>query len=72
MGLVEGRPLQRLGQPLLRRWWAHGSGRSGALSRKPFPSIREGREVHLCWLLGEPEVQFWHEVDAGFPGRQPL
>ena len=37
-----------------------------------FPSLREGREVYLCWRLGEPEVAFWHELDAGFGGRQPL
>jgi hypothetical protein len=37
-----------------------------------FPTIWEGREVFLCWKLGEPEVEFWHEIDAGFAGRQPL
>ena len=37
-----------------------------------FPTIWEGREVFLCWQLGESEVEFWHEVDAGFAGRQPL
>jgi len=37
-----------------------------------FPSLREGREVYLCWRLGEPEVAFWHEPDAGFGGRRPL
>jgi hypothetical protein len=37
-----------------------------------FPSLREGREVFLCWRLGEPEVMFWHDVDAGFAGRQPI
>ena len=37
-----------------------------------FPSLREGREVYLCWRLGEEEVAFWHELDAGFSGRQPL
>jgi hypothetical protein len=37
-----------------------------------FPTIWEGREVYLCWRLGEREVNFWHEVDAGFAGRQPL
>jgi hypothetical protein len=37
-----------------------------------FPSEMGGRPVLLCWRLGEPEVQFWHEVDAGFAGRQPL
>lgn len=37
-----------------------------------FPSEIGGRPVLLCWRLGEPEVQFWHEVDAGYAGRQPL
>jgi hypothetical protein len=37
-----------------------------------FPSLIEGRVVFLCWKLGEPEVMHWHEVDAGFAGRQPI
>jgi hypothetical protein len=37
-----------------------------------FYSIMDGREVLLCWRLGEPEIQFWHDVDAGFAGRKPL
>jgi hypothetical protein len=37
-----------------------------------FWSIMDGREVLLCWRLGEPEVQYWHEVNAGFAGRKPL
>ena len=38
-----------------------------------FPSFRGGRVVLLCWQLGEgDEVQWWHDVDAGFAGRQPL
>jgi hypothetical protein len=37
-----------------------------------FPSEREGRVVYLCWRLGEPEVLYWHPVDAGYAGRQPL
>jgi hypothetical protein len=37
-----------------------------------FPSIREGREVFLCWEEGEDEIGFWHDVDAGYGGRQPL
>lgn len=37
-----------------------------------FPSDMNGRRVLLCWRLGEPEVQYWHEVDAGYAGRQPL
>ena len=37
-----------------------------------FPGERDGRPVYLCWQLGEPEVRFWHELDAGFLGRQPI
>lgn len=37
-----------------------------------FPSELDGRRVLLCWRLGEPSVQFWHDLDAGFAGRQPL
>jgi len=37
-----------------------------------FPAVMEGRPVYLCWKLGEPEVLHWHDVDAGFSGRQPL
>ncbi len=37
-----------------------------------FLSLRDDREVHLCWVYGEPSIEFWHEVDTGFAGRQPL
>ncbi len=37
-----------------------------------FPSLRNGRVVYLCWRQGEPEVAHWHEIDAGFAGRQRL
>ena len=37
-----------------------------------FPSEMGGRRVMLCWRLGEPDVQFWHDEDAGYAGRQPL
>ena len=38
-----------------------------------FPSMREGRTVLLCWQLGErEEIEYWHETEAGFAGRQPL
>jgi hypothetical protein len=37
-----------------------------------FPAMLDDRVVFLCWQLGEPEVHFWHEVDAGFSGRQSL
>ena len=37
-----------------------------------FPSEVNGRPVLLCWQLGEESVQYWHEEDAGFAGRQPV
>ena len=38
-----------------------------------FPSERDGRVVLLCWQLGEPEtIEWWHELETGFAGRQPL
>ena len=37
-----------------------------------FPAWMNGHEVYLCWRLGEPEVAHWHELDAGFAGRQKL
>jgi hypothetical protein len=37
-----------------------------------FPCKMEDREVYLCWRLGEPEVAYWHELDAGFAGRRRL
>lgn len=37
-----------------------------------FPSLLDGRVVFLCWKLGETEVMHWHEVDAGYAGRQAL
>jgi len=38
-----------------------------------FPSLRDGRVVLLCWQLGDgDQVEWWHDVDAGFAGRTPL
>jgi hypothetical protein len=37
-----------------------------------FPSLLDGDEVYLCWLLGETSVGHWHAVESGFGGRQPL
>ena len=37
-----------------------------------FPAVMDGRPVFLCWKLGEPEVLHWHDLEAGFRGRQPL
>ena len=37
-----------------------------------FLSLREGREVYLCWRFDEPDVAHWHDLEAGFAGRQPI
>jgi hypothetical protein len=37
-----------------------------------FPSLRDGREVYLCWEEGEDAIRYWHEPEAGFAGRRPL
>jgi hypothetical protein len=35
-----------------------------------FVGLKDGREIYLCWKYGEGEIQFWHEIEAGFAGRQ--
>ncbi len=37
-----------------------------------FPSLRDGREIYLCWKLGEKRIEYWHGVDEGFAGRKLL
>jgi hypothetical protein len=37
-----------------------------------FPSEMDGRRVLLCWRLGEPSVQYWHDEQGGYAGRRPL
>jgi len=37
-----------------------------------FPALKDGREVYLCWQYGEGEIAFWHEIEAGFAGRQSI
>ncbi len=37
-----------------------------------FPTLLGGREVYLCWKLGEVGIHWWHEIEGGFAGRQPL
>jgi hypothetical protein len=50
----------------------------GVILRSPqeglvdFPARLDGRDIHLCWKFNEPEVLYWHELDAGYAGRQPL
>lgn len=37
-----------------------------------FPHLREGREVFLCWELDEDDIEFWHDIDTGYAGRERL
>jgi hypothetical protein len=37
-----------------------------------FPARHRGRDVLLCWQVGEPEVAYWHGADEGYAGRKPL
>ena len=37
-----------------------------------FPCMLDGRVVLLCWRLGESEILYWHDLESGFAGRQPL
>ncbi len=37
-----------------------------------FPAMRDGKEVFLCWKNPETEIRYWHDLDTGFAGRQPL
>jgi hypothetical protein len=51
---------------------------SGIVLRDPtrglidFPALHLGKTVHLCWQLGEDELDWWHFPEEGFAGRQPL
>jgi hypothetical protein len=37
-----------------------------------FPALMDRREVYLCWELGEDEVAYWHGLEGGYGGREPL
>jgi hypothetical protein len=37
-----------------------------------FPALRDGREVYLCLEDGEDEIGFWHDLETGFGGREPI
>ena len=37
-----------------------------------FPALKDGREVYLCWKYGEEDITFWHEIEAGYAGRQSI
>ena len=43
-----------------------------AIGLVDFIGSHEGREICLCWKLGEAKIGYWHELNAGFAGRQPI
>jgi hypothetical protein len=65
----DGRRLRELVEELRALGVTPTSGSEGLID---FPAILAGRKIFLCWKLGESEVLFWHEADAGFCQRKPL
>jgi hypothetical protein len=58
---------------LIRRIHALGCQlKDPAVGLIDFPALRDGREILLCWRLGEDGIHWWHETTTGFQGRQPL
>ncbi len=49
--------------------WSCATSTPASATSRP---LREGREVYLCWRVGEERIEWWHETDAGFAGRRPL
>ncbi|MEO5802102.1 MAG: DUF2203 domain-containing protein [Verrucomicrobiota bacterium] len=37
-----------------------------------FPALKNGREIFLCWEKDEDKIEFWHDLDSGYPGRERL
>lgn len=37
-----------------------------------FLARRQGRQVYICWRYGEDELTYWHDIQAGFAGRQQI
>jgi hypothetical protein len=65
----DGRRLRDYVEELTKLGLEPKNGQEGLVD---FPTLIDGREAYLCWKLDEPEVLYWHEMDAGFAGRQPL
>ncbi len=75
-GGAEGKEFWEALQMLRRE--VEGLNDQGIVLRDPesglvdFPARRDGREIFLCWRLGEERVGYWHGPDSGFAGRKPL
>jgi hypothetical protein len=59
-------------------FWIHQIKNMGVLLKDAdqglcdFPYMRGGRVVYLCWQLGEDQIEYWHDIETGFAGREPL
>jgi hypothetical protein len=68
-----GKPLRQVAREALKRLEAWGiEVKDAERGLIDFYHRREGELVYLCYLPGEPTVDFWHPLDAGFAGRQPI
>jgi hypothetical protein len=74
-----GPPLSTAGAAIIRAQSAIVAIQSyGAELKDPatglldFPAMRDGSVVYLCWRYGEPRIGFWHPLETGIAGRQPL
>jgi len=76
---VGGEPVHRLIKMLVQRQQTLGEFRQRQIQVKDlrrglvdFPSVRQGREVFLCWEKDEEDIEFWHELETGYAGRERL
>lgn len=65
----DGRRLRDYVEELTKLGLEPKNGQEGLVD---FPTLIDGREAYLCWKLDEPEILYWHDLDAGFAGRQHL
>ncbi len=60
-------------QELINQIQAHGCElKDPTLGLLDFRAMRDDRIVYLCWKLGEDTIAYWHELETGYAGRQPL
>ena len=60
-------------EALLRQLYAMGvEVKDPSTGLIDFRSLRGGKEIYLCWRLGEGQIAWWHDLESGFQGRRPL
>ena len=72
-GLPEAKALEARLHALLEEFAEHEIQIKGyAPVLLDFPGVRDGRAVVWCWLEGDDDIEWYHRVDCGFPGRRPV